>query len=101
MAHSGNVCKSQINGARNGNTPKRTAKEMTATPIPALIISVDGIEHGAAAIAFGGDDTGKQYANEQHNAAGIIKYSGWTLATRAISAKTGNITLATATLLEN
>lgn len=49
---------------------------MIVTPSPTLTISQVGILQGAAAIAFGGVDTGRQYAKEQHKAAGIIRYMG-------------------------
>lgn len=73
---------------------------MIETPIPAFTISFVGILQGAAAIAFGGVPTGNEYACEHAKHAGIIKYIGCHRATTDISAKTGNITLATATLLE-
>lgn len=68
--------------------------------MPALTISFVGILHGAAAIALGGVPTGKQYACEHARHAGIIRYMGCHRATTDISARTGNMTLATATLLE-
>lgn len=68
--------------------------------MPAFTISFVGMLQGAAAIAFGGVPTGKQYACEHAKHAGIIRYMGCQRATTDISANTGNITLATATLLE-
>lgn len=72
---------------------------MIDTPTPALIISLVGMLHGAATIALGGVPTGKEKACEQAKQAGNIKYIGCHFAAMHISAKTGRITLATATLL--
>lgn len=54
----------------------KVASEITAVPIPTLNISAERILHGAAAIAIGGVDTGRQYENEQLSDAGIIRYIG-------------------------
>lgn len=56
----GYVSRSQIAPARKGNTAKSTRSEITATPRPALTISVDAMLQGAAAMALGGVDTGRQ-----------------------------------------
>lgn len=85
---------------KNGKIANKTNNEITETPIPALVISLVGILQGAATIALGGVPTGRQYACEQAKHAGIIRYIGCHLAPIDISAKTGKITLATATLLE-
>lgn len=50
--------------------------EIIDIPRPTFTISHVGMLQGAAAIAFGGVDTGRQQEYEQHRATGIIKYMG-------------------------
>lgn len=72
----GTVSTSHTCGASRGKTVKRTRSDITATPAPTFAISEEGMLQGAAAIAFGGVDTGKQYAKEQLRAAGIMRNMG-------------------------
>lgn len=76
MAQSGNVSKSHIKPPNHGYNAKSVARDITTTPRPAFVISFDGILQGAAAIAMGGVDTGKQYEKEHPNVAGNIRYIG-------------------------
>lgn len=67
------MSRSHITGAKKGNIANSTNRDIKHTPSPTFAISLDGILQGAAAMALGGVDTGRQYAKEQHNEVGNIR----------------------------
>ena len=79
-AQSGYSEKSQITVPKLGKIAINIKMAITCITEATLIISQLLILQGAAAIAFGGVETGRQYEKEQDKHTGIIRYIGWILA---------------------